>query len=120
MLRLTLLAPEIVEAILDGRQVPELTLPMLMGPPPVEWERQCWHLREKFHAWSSRPKRRRFAAYAVRLQLHALAYNLANLLRTRTLPEAISHWSMTLITRTAGQDRREDRPAWAIDHVPDG
>ena len=42
--RLTLLAPEIVEAILDGRQSPEMTLPVLMGPFPVEWERQRWHL----------------------------------------------------------------------------
>ena len=40
MLRLTLLAPEIVEAILDGRQAPEMTLPVLMGPFPVEWEEQ--------------------------------------------------------------------------------
>ena len=40
VLRLTLLAPEIVEAILDGRQAPEMTLPGLMGPFPVEWDRQ--------------------------------------------------------------------------------
>jgi hypothetical protein len=33
----------------------------------------------------------RFAANAVRLQLHALAYNLANFLRTLALPEAVSH-----------------------------
>ena len=39
----------------------------------------------------------RFAANAVRLQLHALAYNLANFLRTLTLPEAVSHWSMTTV-----------------------
>ena len=44
VLRLTLLAPEIVEAILDGRQGPEMTLPVLMGPFPVEWERQRWRL----------------------------------------------------------------------------
>ena len=31
------------------------------------------------------------------LQLHALAYNLANFLRTLTLPEAASHWSMTTL-----------------------
>src|SRR5665811_2015950 len=36
-----------------------------------------------------------FAANAVRLQLHALAYNLANFMRTRALPEAIQHWSLT-------------------------
>ena len=40
VLRLTLLAPEIVEAILDGRQPPEVTLPVLMGTFPMEWERQ--------------------------------------------------------------------------------
>ena len=32
MLRLTLLAPEIVEAILDGRQPAEMTLEVLMNP----------------------------------------------------------------------------------------
>ena len=40
VLRLTLLAPEIVEAILDGRQGPEVTLDRLLRPFPVEWERQ--------------------------------------------------------------------------------
>jgi hypothetical protein len=39
VLRLTLLAPDIVEAILDGRQALEMTLPVLMGPFPVEWDR---------------------------------------------------------------------------------
>jgi len=33
--------------------------------------------------------------HAVRLQLHALAYNLANFLRTLALPAAVSHWSLT-------------------------
>ena len=40
ILRLTLLAPEIVEAILDGRQAPEVTLRGLMGAFPVEWGEQ--------------------------------------------------------------------------------
>ena len=40
VLRLTLLAPEIVEAILDRRQGPEVTLAALMEPHPLEWERQ--------------------------------------------------------------------------------
>jgi len=35
------------------------------------------------------------AADAIRLQLHALAYNLANFMRTLVLPEAIKHWSLT-------------------------
>ncbi|MGK2961664.1 MAG: IS1380 family transposase [Gemmatimonadaceae bacterium] len=36
-----------------------------------------------------------FAANAVRLQLHALAYNLANFLRTLALPDDIEKWSLT-------------------------
>ena len=36
-----------------------------------------------------------FAANAVRLQLHALAYNLANFMRTLALPEAVKQWSLT-------------------------
>ena len=39
----------------------------------------------------------RFAANAVWPQLHALAYNLADFVRTLTLPEAGSHWSMTTL-----------------------
>jgi hypothetical protein len=34
-------------------------------------------------------------ANAVRLQLHALAYNLANFMRTLVLPEAVAHWSLS-------------------------
>ena len=40
VLRLTLLAPDIVEAILDGRQPEGMTLPGLMQPFPVEWREQ--------------------------------------------------------------------------------
>jgi hypothetical protein len=40
VLRLTLLAPDIVEAILDGRQPPGLQLDDLLTPFPVEWEKQ--------------------------------------------------------------------------------
>jgi hypothetical protein len=38
---------------------------------------------------------RSFDANAVRLQLHALAYNLGNFLRTLATPEAIRDWSLT-------------------------
>lgn len=40
VLRLTLLSPEIIEAILDGRQGPELTMAELMEPFPAEWAEQ--------------------------------------------------------------------------------
>jgi hypothetical protein len=34
---------------------------------------------------------------AVRLQLHALAYNLSNFLRTLALPQEVEHWSLTTL-----------------------
>ena len=37
VLRLTLLAPDIVEAILDGKQGPEVTLARVMESVPAEW-----------------------------------------------------------------------------------
>ena len=40
ILHLTLLAPDIVEGILDGRQAAELGLPTLMEPFPLEWDVQ--------------------------------------------------------------------------------
>jgi Transposase DDE domain group 1 len=39
----------------------------------------------------------RCAANAVRLQLHALAYNLANYFRTMALPAEVARWSMTTL-----------------------
>ncbi|MCX7559662.1 hypothetical protein OS190_08785 [Sulfitobacter sp. F26204] len=44
VLRLTLLAPDVVEAILDGAQVPELALSRLLEPFPVGWQQQSEHL----------------------------------------------------------------------------
>lgn len=40
ILRLTLLAPDLVAAILDGRQGPEVTLARLMEQFPAEWTEQ--------------------------------------------------------------------------------
>jgi len=41
VLRLTLLSPDIVEAILDGKQGPEVTLARVLEPFPVEWQEQA-------------------------------------------------------------------------------
>lgn len=43
VLRLTLLAPDIVAAIWEGTQGPEVTLARLMGPLPPEWISQAAH-----------------------------------------------------------------------------
>jgi len=40
VLRLTLLAPDIVEAILDGRQPAALQMDALLKPMPLEWAEQ--------------------------------------------------------------------------------
>ena len=39
----------------------------------------------------------KYRANEVRLQLHALAYNLANLMRTLALPRSMAHWSLTTL-----------------------
>jgi hypothetical protein len=45
VLRLTLLSPDIVEAILDGRQGPEVTLARVLEAFPIEWDDQLPSLR---------------------------------------------------------------------------
>ncbi|WP_417718364.1 hypothetical protein [Salipiger sp.] len=40
LLRMTLLAPEVVQTILDGRQGAEMTLARILEPFPIEWEDQ--------------------------------------------------------------------------------
>ena len=40
---------------------------------------------------------RAFRHNAVRLQLFALAYNLANFLRSLALPDAVAQWSLTTL-----------------------
>jgi hypothetical protein len=54
------------------------------------------HIKEGKYAlkWT-RLSCRRLKANAVRLQLHALAYNLANLPRTLATPHAVATWSLT-------------------------
>lgn len=40
VLRLTLLAPDVIEGVLDGRQGPAVTLARVLEAFPVEWEEQ--------------------------------------------------------------------------------
>ncbi|MCH7778742.1 MAG: IS1380 family transposase [Gemmatimonadetes bacterium] len=40
---------------------------------------------------------RKFRNNEVRLQLHALAYNLGNFMRTLALPKEVEHWSLTTL-----------------------
>ncbi|MCR9069510.1 MAG: hypothetical protein NXH79_11760 [Rhodobacteraceae bacterium] len=44
VLRLTLLAPDIIEAILDGRHPPELTIARLLEPFGLHWHEQAGDL----------------------------------------------------------------------------
>jgi hypothetical protein len=43
VLRLSLLAPDIVEAILDGEQETEVSLAQLLEPFPLTWQHQFQH-----------------------------------------------------------------------------
>jgi hypothetical protein len=52
------------------------------GKGTINWTRLSW---------------RSFAANAVRLQLHALAYNLGNFPRTPATPEPIKDWTLTTL-----------------------
>ena len=47
VLQLTLLAPAVVEAIVDGQQGADVRLPELMGEVPVSWSEQCGADREE-------------------------------------------------------------------------
>ena len=56
------------------------------------------YIKEGKHAinWT-RLSCQKFRANEVRLQLHALAYNLANFMRTLALPRPVAHWSLTTL-----------------------
>src|SRR5215831_2575668 len=63
---------------------------------------------------------RTFAANAVRLQLHALAYNLGNFLRTLATTEPIKDVVADDLEGQADQDRREGSEPRPLCHLPDG
>ena len=54
---MTLLAPAVVEAILEGTQPEGMTLPGLMEGVAVEWDEQCAYatMNEKRRAVARRP-----------------------------------------------------------------
>jgi hypothetical protein len=56
------------------------------------------HIKEGKYAikWT-RLSCRKFRNNEVRLQLHALAYNLGNFMRTLALPKEVEHWSLTTL-----------------------
>ncbi len=56
------------------------------------------HIKEGKNAikWT-RLSCRKFDHNAVRLQLHALAYNLGNFMRTLALPDVVEQWSLTTL-----------------------
>jgi Transposase DDE domain group 1 len=64
---------------------------------------RCGRRGDRARGWPSRSRQTQiarpscssFAANAVWLQLHALAYNLGNFLRTLATPEPIKNWSLT-------------------------
>lgn len=56
-----------------------------------------WIKEGKYAIKWTRLSCRKFRNNEVRLQLHALAYNLANFMRTLVLPKEVEHWSLTTI-----------------------
>jgi hypothetical protein len=67
---------------------------------PVAFYNQCgtaeqWIKEGKGAITWTRLSCRTFAANVVRLQLHALAYNLGNFMRTLAMPKAVEPWSLT-------------------------
>ena len=63
---------------------------------------------------------RRFDHNAVRLQLHALAYNLGNFMRTLALPDAVEQWSLTSLREKLIKIGAKIVRHGRLRHVPDG
>ncbi len=60
----------------------------------------------------------RFRNNAVRPQLHALAYNLGNVLRTLALPQEVEHWSMTTLHNKLIEIGAKVVRTWPLLHSP--
>ena len=73
------------------------------------------HIKEGKYAFRwTRLSCKRFRDNEVRLQLHALAYNLATFLGCIALPEAMSDWSLTSLQLKL----IETGPAWCVTPAP--
>ena len=55
----------------------------------------CWIFIIRMPSTATTRRRSRLEHCSVRLQLHALAYNLGNFRRTLALPDAVEQWSLT-------------------------
>ena len=87
--------------------------PTCRGPPNGTWWRQLpnhrgtaeQYIKEGKYAikWT-RLSCSKFRNNEVRLQFHALAYNLGNFMRTLALPKEVEHWSLIHATGKAGED----------------
>ena len=79
------------------------------------------HIKEGKNAinWT-RLSCRKFRNNAVRLQLHALAYNLGNFMRTLALPKEVEHWSMTTLRDKLVKIGGQGCPTWPLRYVPIG
>jgi hypothetical protein len=87
-----------------GELVPRVGCIVTNLSRPIERVAAFYHKRGTCEQWikegkgaikSTRLSCRTFAANAVRLQLHALAYNRGNFLRTPATPEPVKDWSLT-------------------------
>ena len=63
---------------------------------------------------------RKFRNNEVRLQLHALAYNLGNFMPALALPKEVEHRSSTTLREKLVKIRSQGRPPWPLCHLPIG
>jgi Transposase DDE domain group 1 len=72
-----------------------LGLPTVSSPSTTSAAAEQWIKEGKNAIKWTRLSCRTFAANAVRLQLHALAYNVGNFMQTLAMPKAARPWSLT-------------------------
>ena len=61
------------------------------------WPRWIASIMRSTSSAARKPRAKPAPRPAVRLQLHALAYNLGNFMRTLALPDAVEQWSLTTL-----------------------